>query len=316
MYKHDPSIHNFSAAREILPYVLKLKKINSILDVGCGTGTWLSVALELGVKEVAGVDGEKSYVKINDRQAQQPQRQGMQQKPGMPTQGSRPIFVNYDENSLQVKVEAGVNFAIQKARALQQIVSLMQASPLFAQFMNTEGLPILLDNIEIRGIDQLKQMSEGWMQQMKMMQQQQQQMAMQQANQPNPMVQKNQLEQMKLMQNSQIEQSKLQQAQQKMIIDNIEHKEQLEMDRQDNAVTMMKLQMDMKRDQDKLEMEKEKLGAEHGLKIHDSRHKYAKEALETLHMIEHDTKMHELEEKRLMHEKSEAKENKHAAEKQ
>ena len=57
MYKHDPTIHNFSAAREILPNVLKLKKINSILDVGCGTGTWLSVALELGVKEIAGVDG-------------------------------------------------------------------------------------------------------------------------------------------------------------------------------------------------------------------------------------------------------------------
>src|ERR1700752_282649 len=57
MYKHDPVIHNFSAAREILPYVLKLKKINSILDVGCGTGTWLSVALELGVKEIMGVDG-------------------------------------------------------------------------------------------------------------------------------------------------------------------------------------------------------------------------------------------------------------------
>jgi len=57
LYVHDPVIHNFSAARQILPYIFKLKPIKSIIDVGCGTGTWLSVAKELGVEEILGVDG-------------------------------------------------------------------------------------------------------------------------------------------------------------------------------------------------------------------------------------------------------------------
>ena len=40
----------------------------------------------------------------------------------------------------------------------------MQASEQFGQFMNEKGLPVLtFDNIEIRGIDQIKQMAEGWL---------------------------------------------------------------------------------------------------------------------------------------------------------
>ena len=56
-YKHDPAIHNFSAAQQILPFLLKLTPVNSFIDIGCGTGTWLAVAKELGVKEILGVDG-------------------------------------------------------------------------------------------------------------------------------------------------------------------------------------------------------------------------------------------------------------------
>lgn len=39
-------------------------------------------------------------------------------------------------------------------------MALMQVSLLFAQFINTEGLPILLDNLEICGIDQLQAYAE------------------------------------------------------------------------------------------------------------------------------------------------------------
>mgnify|MGYP001575058535 CR=1 FL=1 len=93
------------------------------------------------------------------------------------------LFMNYDPTSLQVKVETGVNFAMQKEIALQTIVRLMQASPLFAQFINTYGLPILLDNIEIRGIEELKAKADEFQKQMEQQQQQQQQVQGQQMQQ-------------------------------------------------------------------------------------------------------------------------------------
>ncbi len=86
------------------------------------------------------------------------------------------LYMNFDSNNLQVKVETGVNYAMQKEIALQTIVSMSQANQGFAQFFNEEGLPTLLDNIEIRGIDQLKEKAEKWMQKQKMQQQQAQQM--------------------------------------------------------------------------------------------------------------------------------------------
>jgi hypothetical protein len=121
---------------------------------------------------VLSADGKRSYARINDDK--------MPNGPSM----------DYPDNALEVSVEAGVNFTIQKTRALQQIISMMQASPLFAQFMNTEGLPILLDNLEIRGIDQLKLLADGYVKKMQMMQAKAQQ-------QPNPLVLKQQLEQAK-----------------------------------------------------------------------------------------------------------------------
>jgi SAM-dependent methyltransferase len=46
------------SAREVLPTVLELLRPSSVIDVGCGTGHWLAVAIELGVSDVLGVDGE------------------------------------------------------------------------------------------------------------------------------------------------------------------------------------------------------------------------------------------------------------------
>lgn len=106
-------------------------------------------------------DGKRSFVYINDNP-------------------KNSIYMNYDPDTLQVKVEAGVNFSMQKEMALQTIVNLSQASPSFAQFFNEEGLPILLDNIDIRGVDQLKQKANAWMQKQSQAAQQQQQMAQQQ----------------------------------------------------------------------------------------------------------------------------------------
>jgi SAM-dependent methyltransferase len=48
------------SAQAIVPIVLRLIKPRSVIDVGCGLGTWLSVFQELGINDVLGLDG--SYV--------------------------------------------------------------------------------------------------------------------------------------------------------------------------------------------------------------------------------------------------------------
>ena len=107
-------------------------------------------------------DGKRDYVEINGE--------------GQPQ-------LNYDPKALKVTVEAGVNFEVQKQIALTTIEKLMTVSEQFAAFMNQKGLPILLDNIDIRGIDILKVMSEEWTKEQEQMQKQQQQ---KEANLPSP----------------------------------------------------------------------------------------------------------------------------------
>ncbi len=107
-------------------------------------------------------DGNRSYQVIN--------------KPGN-------IYMDYDPMSLEVKVEAGVNFAVQKQISLETIIQLMQTSESFAAFINTKGLGILLDNIEIRGIEGLRQSAGEFMKETEQKQAQAQQMAQQQAAQ-------------------------------------------------------------------------------------------------------------------------------------
>jgi len=46
------------SARKILPIIIHLIKPKSIIDVGCGLGCWLSVAMEYGIKKCLGIDGE------------------------------------------------------------------------------------------------------------------------------------------------------------------------------------------------------------------------------------------------------------------
>jgi len=83
------------------------------------------------------------------------------------------LKLDYDSTHLQVKVEAGVNFAIAKNKALQQLTLLMKVSPEFATFMNEVGLETLLDNIEFRNADLLRAKVKEW-QEMKAKQKQQQ----------------------------------------------------------------------------------------------------------------------------------------------
>jgi hypothetical protein len=213
-------------------------------------------------------DGKRSYVPIN--------------QPGG-------VSINYSHNALQVHVEAGVNFAIQKSRALSQIIMLCQASQLFAQFINQMGLEVLLDNLEIRGIDQLKQLAQQFMKEL----QEQQAKA---KNMPNPLMLKAQAEQAKV----QIAQGKLQLDQQMAQTDaqfraaetinnanaNTNDRLKIMLDAQqqgvDDSVQMNKARAEEYKSAVDLALKAADQHHQHGLAIHDQLHRHAKETAELI----------------------------------
>jgi len=46
------------SAEEIVPLIINMIHPVSVIDVGCGAGTWLSVFKEFGVEDIFGVDGD------------------------------------------------------------------------------------------------------------------------------------------------------------------------------------------------------------------------------------------------------------------
>lgn len=58
LYLHTEEAHNMKAPRQLVPIIMDLLKPVSVLDVGCGIGTWLKAFDEAGVVDYVGVDGE------------------------------------------------------------------------------------------------------------------------------------------------------------------------------------------------------------------------------------------------------------------
>jgi len=56
-YNHQENLHTQKGACAALPIIFSDWRPNSLLDVGCGAGTWLKAALECGILDVFGVDG-------------------------------------------------------------------------------------------------------------------------------------------------------------------------------------------------------------------------------------------------------------------
>jgi hypothetical protein len=129
-------------------------------------------------------EGRRHFVKIN-------------QPEGLP--------MDFDTNSLNVALKAGASFQVQKSRTIMMVKEMMGMSPLFAQFIAEKGLNFVLDNMEGKGIEQLKNLTEEWLQQY----QQEKQQAME-AQQQNPQAEKVQIEAAKLQQKQAESQQKFQ----------------------------------------------------------------------------------------------------------
>lgn len=143
-------------------------------------------------------DGARHFVKIN-------------QPDGLP--------MDYDPNLLNVSIKAGASFQVQKSRTIMMVKEIMGMAPLFAQFIGEKGLNFVLDNMEGKGIEQLKQLTDEWLQEY-----QQQKQAAMQKEQENPAAMKMQLDAQKLQQQERtsqqkmmIETQKLQQSEREMI---------------------------------------------------------------------------------------------------
>ncbi len=67
IYIHETNVHNKLSASIVAPIIIDLLQPQSVVDVGCGLGDWLSVFQENGVKKILGIDGnwlnvQKLYV--------------------------------------------------------------------------------------------------------------------------------------------------------------------------------------------------------------------------------------------------------------
>ena len=73
---NDRGDYNYKSAKIILPIIFKYYKPNSVIDIGCGIGSWLKAVNEIGVNKFIGIDGNeieekfllvsRKYIKIDN----------------------------------------------------------------------------------------------------------------------------------------------------------------------------------------------------------------------------------------------------------
>lgn len=193
-------------------------------------------------------EGKKNYIRVN-------QEQGLE--------------LDYESNAFNVLVTAGASFQVQKSRTIVMIKEMMGMSPLFAEFINEKGLNFVLDNMDGKGIDQLKSMVDEWLKEL----QQRKQMAMQQQQnemQNNPNMVKNQLNM------------------QKMALDKDKHDKQYEIDMARLRAEQEKVLLDLQKERERNSVQLEKAATERAvhhadlhLKHKDQNHRHAKERHES-----------------------------------
>jgi len=122
-------------------------------------------------------DGKRDYQVINqpypkvDKQAEMLQKAQQMGLGGMQSQLEETgeesaeseemedaLMFNYDPHDLNVIVEPGVNTHVQKQLSFELLTRAMEVSPTLAEFFNRQGLPVILESLDLPGIEALKDM--------------------------------------------------------------------------------------------------------------------------------------------------------------
>jgi len=117
-----------SSAREIVPFVCELIRPRSVIDVGCGVGTWLSVFKECGVENFMGVDGD--YV---DRRMLQVEAERFQAK-----DLKQPLHIN-DHYDLVVSLEVAEHLPVECAATFIESLTNLGPVVLFSAAVPYQG---------------------------------------------------------------------------------------------------------------------------------------------------------------------------------
>lgn len=179
------------------------------------------------------------------------------------------INLDFRAHQLDVRVSAGASFAVQKQRALDQIVAMAQAMPIFNEFLSEMpgALKIIIDNFEIRNVEQLQQLAEQYI---IMKQKQMAEAAKNAQNQINPL----QLKMMEIQQKAKDSENQHTIDLIKAQNENVDIQLRGAQMHNENAVQMAKANAETINDATELELKK-----------HDMRHRHLKEATETVHNI-------------------------------
>ena len=116
------------SAERIVPLVMELVRPRSVVDVGCGVGTWLSVFRERGVERILGIDGD--YV---DRKMLQIPVESF-----LPFDLTRPLPVS-EQFDLAVSLEVGEHLPPESARTLVEGLTRLAPVVLFSAAIPYQG---------------------------------------------------------------------------------------------------------------------------------------------------------------------------------
>jgi hypothetical protein len=179
-------------------------------------------------------EGKREYVKVN-------------QEGG--------VMLDYEPGAFKIKLEPGVSFGVQQNKALAQLTSLANAMPMFGQFLNEEGIDLVLDNVEMRNVETLRSRAEAWMQQQKQMKAQAQQQAQQQ---PGMEQQALQIAAQQVQSEAQIGMAKIQQqAQSDQAKTELKYRE-LEINQEKLQIELAKILADLRIEEEKLGIEQQR----------------------------------------------------------